>query len=694
MSTPDRIVLFGSRRPLDAFAGVPERIDALGDEVWYEGLWGREARFGHHAQPRVIESASLLAFADLSFNMPLRPTMLAHRLGVPTALLVDGVMEFANTCMNPWLGPAHLRQMPHDVVLAMGPLQGTILEALGNRVLITGLPRLDGYADRMSVARKRVEPDRYVLVSTALAPAMDDGALSRVGSMLRSLREILRERGLEVRWRIDTTLARGLGVPADDAPLALSLAGARATITTASTLAVESMLAGVPTAVAHPHPWPLWAPAGWVWQAEGAYEVPVDVRPACEAAGAFLAGLPIEHAGSLGALVEMVTSTRDVQSQQRVLDALHVDDAATRVARALHDTTHRGHARTGRRLRGMGSTIVRQTPRNGPRVLNVAVCDHVNPRPEMVERALALMDDPRTHLLCVGLGPMNYARPNIPTIDHPRAHACVLEPTAGEHERARALLRAALALRPDAVVIDDERALALAAQLVTRGVRCDDPRLGQRNDFAVRHVESWPWSPRTPASWARADAWIACQLRRAGYQCLAMDAPSPGCDAVLVGAASPRPDPLLVARWRAAGLGVGVSPNMSVERGVVAAQRAIERLRERGCGRLAVAGFAERSAVLAGPITRGAPIVGWLDDAAGARYTHLGLPAHGFDRGIDRLKPDGVLLLCDSALEQCAGVGLPVDVVRLEEVAADEFDSLACERVHGETLADAHVDGS
>lgn len=693
MSTTNRIVLFGSRRPLDAFAGVPARLDALGDEVWYEGLWGREARFGHHAQPRVIERAGLLAFADLSFNMPLRPTMLAHCLGAPTVLLVDGVMEFANTCMNPWLGPAHLRRMPHDVVLAMGPLQGAILEALGNRVMVTGLPRLDGFAGRVARARNHIEPDRYVLVSTALAPAMDDGALSRVGSMLRSLREILREHGLEARWRVDAALARGLGVPADDTPLALSLAGARATITTASTLGVESMLAGVPTAVAHPHPWPLWAPAGWVWQAEDAYEAPADVRPACEAAGVYLAGLPIERAGSLGALVEMVTNTSDVQSQQRVLDALHVEDAATRVAGTLHDTAHLGHARMERRLRGIGSSNVRRTPRMGPRVLHVAVCDHVNPRPALVERALALMDDPRTHLLCVGLGPMNYARPNIPTIDHPRAHACVLEPTAGEHERARALLRATLALRPDMVVIDDDRALALAAQLTARGVRCDDPRLGQRNDFAVRHVEAWPWSPRTPASWARADAWIACQLRRAGYQRLAMDAPSPGCDAVLVRAASPRPDPQLVARWRAAELGVGVSPNMSVERGVVAAQRAIERLRAQGCDRLAVAGFAERSAVLAGPIARGAPIVGWLDDAAGARYTHMGLPAHGFDRGIDRLEPDGVLVLCDSALQQCAGVGLPVEVVRLEEVAADEFDGLACERVHCESFADAHVDG-
>lgn len=689
MSPPARIVLYASRRPLDQFAGVPQHLEALGDTVWHECLWDRPARFGHHAQPRVVEGAALLAFADLGYNLHVRPTAVARRAGVPTALLVDGVVEYANTFMNPWLGPAHLRETPHATVLAMGPMQGAILEALGNRVVVCGLPRLDGFARALALARDRVEPQRHVLVSTALAPAMDGAALARVGAMLVTLRELLRARGLAARWRVGAELAASVGVEPDAAPLALSLAGARATITTASTLAVESMLAGVPTAVAHPHPWPVWVPAGWVWRAEGAFEPPAHARAACEAAGAFGSTLPIAHARTLDELVEALTHAGGLDTQGRVLSAMHTGDAARRVAKALHGASGRGFERVGRPVLGFGYTSVRRAPKAGPRVLLVAVCDHVEPRPAMVDRALGRMNDPATHLLCVGLGPMNHAHTNTPAIDHPRAHACVLEPSAGEPERARALLRAALAIGPDEVAFDDDRALPLAAQLVARGVRCDDPRLAARTDHAVRLAEAWPWSPRTPGSFARADAWVACELRRAGYERIALDAPSPGCDAVLVRAGTLRPDPREVGRWRASGLGVGVSPNLCVERGVVAAQWAIERLLARGCGRLAVAGFAEREAVLAGPIARGAPIVGWLDDAAREACTHLGLPVYAFDRGIERLRADGLLVLGGSAV----GTGVPVEYVRLEEVPAEEFDGLLGESVHGEAFADARVDG-
>lgn len=668
-----RVVLFGSRRPLDQFAGVPQALQQLGAKVLYERLWDREMRFGHHAIPEVIDGAHALAFADLSYNAHLAPTRLARERRIPTLLLADGVVEYANTCRNPWLGPAHLQHTPHDLVLAMGPLQAKILEQLGNRVTTTGLPRLDDFEQGITAARQHVEPNQWLLVATALTPAMDDDALERVRHMLRSLRDEADHRNLRTRWRIAPQLADAIGVPVDTAPLTESLAGARATLTTASTLAVESMLAGVPTAVAHPHPWPLWVPAAWVWQ-HAPDNAPLD-------------GLPIEYVPSCSTLLDTLQASPDLASQQTILAKLHTPNAAANVTRSLLGVTCTNNSNPVPAM-----ARVRIAPSNCD-TLHVALCDHEQPRPRIIDRALnAMAPKTRDHLLCAGLSPLNFQHTNTPTLDHPRAHEIVLDPIAATHERAQSLLDAALSLHPDRVVVDDDRALPLAAQLVSRGVRCDDPRLAPPNDHAVRTIEHWPLAPRSPKSESDADAWLERELNLAGYQHIAYDQPDGNCDAVLVRAASPRPNPAIVDRWRANGLGVAVSPNMHVEAGVYAAERAIARLQQQGCTRLCIAGTAERSPILAAPIRHGAPIVGWLDDDALEPSTHMGLPAHTFDVGLATLKPDGLLVLHESMLARCRVTGLPTELVDLHEALADQPDHRLSEPIHREPLAHPGVD--
>lgn len=668
-----RIVLFGSRRPLDQFAGVPRALQQLGTEVFYERLWDREMRFGHHANPEVIDGAHALAFADLSYNAHLAPTRLARERHIPTLLLADGVVEYANTYRNPWLGPAHLQRTPHDRVLAMGPLQARLLEQLGNHVITTGLPRLDGFEHRIAETRQHVEPNQWLLVATALTPALDDDALERVRHMLRSLRDEADHRNLRTRWRIAPQLADAIGVPVDTAPLTESLAGARATLTTASTLAVESMIAGVPTAVAQPHPWPLWVPAAWVWQ-HAPHKAPLD-------------GLPIEYVPSCSTLLDTLLASPDLANQQTILAKLHTPNAAANVARALHGVTFTNNTNP------IPSMTHLHVAPSACDTLHIAICDHEQPRPRIIDRALSAMaTNTRDHLLCVGLSPLNFQHTNTPTIDHPRTHEIVLDPTAARHERAQSLLDAALSLHPDRVVVDDDRALPLAAQLVSRGVRCDDPRLAPPNDHGVRTIEHWPYGPCSPASERDADAWLERELILAGYHRIAYDQPASECDAVLVRAAAPRPHPATVERWRANGLGVVISPNMHVETGVYAAERAIARLQHPGCTRLCVAGTAERSPILAAPIRHGAPIVGWLDDEALEPSTHMGLPAHAFDVGLATLKPDGLLVLHESMLERCCATGLPTELIDLHEALADQPDHRVGEPIHREPLAHPGVD--
>lgn len=667
----NRVVLFGSRRPLDQFAGVPEALQQLGAKVLYERLWDREMRFGHHAIPEIINGAHALAFADLSYNAHLAPTRLARERGIPTVLLADGVVEYANTFLNPWLGPTHLQRTPHDLVLAMGPLHAKILEQLGNRVINTGLPRLGNFEQRIAEARGHTEPDQWLLVATALTPAMGDNALERVQGLLRAIRDEATRRNLPVRWRIARKLADDLGVPADSATLADSLAGARATLTTASTLAVESMLAGVPTAVAHPHPWPLWVPAAWVWQASP------DNAP--------LDGLPIEYHDSCVATLDSILNKPDLTHQRAILDQLHTPDAAPNVARALLDATPASNTNPS-----MAHVSVKPSPCD---TLHVAICDHEQPRPRMVDHALrAIATSTRDHLLCVGLSPLNFEHTNTPTLEHPRAHVAILDPIAAEHERAQSLLDAAVALKPAQIVLYDDRALPLASQLVARGVRCNDPRLAVRNDHAVRTVEQWPWSPRSPADESAADTWLERELRRAGYQRIAYDQPSEGCDAVLVRAATPRPHPSLVERWRDRGLGVAVSPNLHVEAGVYAAERTITRLATSGCRRIVVAHHSERSPVLAAPIRHGAPIVGWIDDIATEPTTHMGLPAYTIEAGLEQLRPHAILVLHKDDVPRCRATNLPTELINLDEALSNQPDHRLGEPVHREPLANPGID--
>mgnify|MGYP001791371300 CR=1 FL=1 len=668
-----RITLFGSRRPLDQFAGVPEQLSNSGHEVRYERLWDREMRFGHHAQPGVIEDAHALAFADLSYNAHLAPARFARERGIPTVLLVDGVVEHANTYSNPWLGPTHLQNTPHDLVLAMGRWQGELLERLGNRVIVTGLPRLDGFESRVAEARRHTEPGQWLLVSTALTPALDEAARGRVLEMLAQIRTSARLRNLPVRWRTDSTLASQLGVQRDESPLAESLAGARATLSTASTLVVESMIAGVPTAVAHPHCWPLWVPAAWTWRAR-------------EDDGT-LHKLPIHSSPSLDNTLDALLEERDLSTQESVLELLHTPDAADRVANAITNTRLSNNQNP---IPSMGSVRVLPTRCS---TLYIAVCDHQDPRPRMVDTALtAMRADPDSHLLCIGTSPLNFEQTNTPSLDHPHAHAIVLDPLDSTHERANAELDAALALKPSRIEFDDDRALALAARLVNRGVVSDDRRLARRNDFAVRQVDLWPWGVRWPANESSADAWLEHELRLAGYESIELDEPSDDCDAVLVRAATERPSWSEVKRWRDMGLGVAISPNMVVDVGVYAAERAVARLMHSGCRRIAVAHTPGRSPVLAPVIRHGAPIIGWLDDDATEPTTHMGLPAYPFTSGLIRLRVDGLLTLHERDLERYHGTGLPTELVDLRKAAAHEIDHVARKAVHREAIAHPRID--
>src|SRR5690606_2897275 len=123
-----------------------------------------------------------------------------------TVLLMDGIVEWRNTFVNPRVGEAFLRPAPVELIACAGENDRRILESLGNRAVATGLPRL--------AAAGRTPPlsdsEAPVLVATARTPAFTLAERTRLLAALAKLRDALEVGGVPVVWRLTGGLDREL----------------------------------------------------------------------------------------------------------------------------------------------------------------------------------------------------------------------------------------------------------------------------------------------------------------------------------------------------------------------------------------------------------------------------------------------------------------------------------------------------
>lgn len=206
----------------------------------------------------VTPATGLVVVADLATPVSLRCLRDAHELGIPSLLLMDGIVEYRNTFVNPRVDEAFLRPAPAGAVACAGEVDRARLESFGNRAFATGLPRL------ASIARTPVPGEASVLVATARTPAFNDDELGLLIGALERVRDGLRAIGVPARWRLTGGLDGRLGVINEGGSLCEALAASSAVITTPSTLLVESMLSGRATALLHPFTTPRWQEAAWV----------------------------------------------------------------------------------------------------------------------------------------------------------------------------------------------------------------------------------------------------------------------------------------------------------------------------------------------------------------------------------------------------------------------------------------------
>ncbi|MBY0113788.1 MAG: glycosyltransferase family 4 protein [Phycisphaerales bacterium] len=509
-----RAVVFLAPRGIGQhFIGLADQLDEYGHDSRMETL--QDTSPVRVTDP-MARSASVLVHAESVRARAVSIRRAGERHGVPVALIMDGVLEYANTFFNPGAGARFLRPAPADVVLAAGPHDAGILAALGNRAVGTGLPRLDAFRNRVIIAQATTAPVG-VLVATANTPAFTIGGRARILASLRRIKEALARRRLPVRWRIAPDLAGVLGVERDVAPLAESVVWSRAVVTTASTLAIEAMIAGRPTAIVHPHPWPLWLPAAWLHRGDSFQGVEDDqermraLGGADHAASAAAAesieqirrGIEPHETVSAGELIDSLLSpsTELIGLQNRSLDAACRSRGIERVARVLKRTTSLARATSegdgvklpGRADREGAETSRLATPSRG--IIRVVSCieSHassiggVSVWSARMERHFAehpeLGIDWRTLFICPDEPP-----PTERVEARPRAAVCRLDPTDSPSARAAAVAQSLRNMGAEIVIPNYGELCYAACEVLRSSRRLRVVAVAHTNDLVYRSM--------------------------------------------------------------------------------------------------------------------------------------------------------------------------------------------------------------
>jgi len=204
----------------------------------------------------VDESTAVVIVIDVLGRGSIRAVETARHVGAASVYLMDGIVEYRNTFINPRVGERFLRPAPVDVIACAGSHDSALLRSLGNEAVVTGLPRLSGL--------KRFErPGRGVLVSTARTPAFNDGERAVLVGALGKLRDEFERVGEPAIWRLTGGLEQDIGVENNPCGLEEALNTCAAVVSTPSTVLIESMLVGRPTALLFPFRSPCWVSAAW-----------------------------------------------------------------------------------------------------------------------------------------------------------------------------------------------------------------------------------------------------------------------------------------------------------------------------------------------------------------------------------------------------------------------------------------------
>jgi len=209
--------------------------------------------------------------------------LLTEHPQIPVLVLADGILEYRNTWQHPGLAAGSMFQplLGHKIA-CIGNGQSRVLESWGNvgKCEVIGLPRFDALAAEEAHPPTTSEKFR-LLIATAQTPAFDD---QQYATVLRSLKDLqlwlnqhpqIGGRTVETTWRLTAGLDLELGFAAHDPvndekllPMLDVMDNVDAVITTPSTVFLESVLKGRPTAILDYHNAPAYIPPAWTISAK------------------------------------------------------------------------------------------------------------------------------------------------------------------------------------------------------------------------------------------------------------------------------------------------------------------------------------------------------------------------------------------------------------------------------------------
>jgi hypothetical protein len=189
----------------------------------------------------------------------------AARRNIPALYVMDGVLEWSYVWDNQsFIAPSGTMVQPliasHIAVIGRHPARILASMGLREKTHIVGLPRLDEFPSTRTVHARR-EP--AVLIACARTPSHN---LEQEACLIRALSDIratVEEMGLRAIWRIPADLAAEVRVQSSNHALEESLNEADALVTFPSTIALEGMLVGLPTAIVEYRPVPLYFDSAW-----------------------------------------------------------------------------------------------------------------------------------------------------------------------------------------------------------------------------------------------------------------------------------------------------------------------------------------------------------------------------------------------------------------------------------------------
>jgi hypothetical protein len=230
---------------------------------------------------RLAKPGDLAIFYSEHFHRFRNAWYQLRQAGCHTLYAIDGILEWRNAWENSVDEPAcpwAMRPILSDKVACIGNSQARILAAWGNhgKTEVTGLPRLDSIFrsptnDHTDAASKH---SLRILVTTAKWPAFTPEQRDLVRRSLVDLYQFslahaeIANRPVQWTWRLTGGLAADIGVENSlsditGRELCDVLDTVDVVITTPSTVMLESMLKGRPTAILDYTNSPAYVPAAW-----------------------------------------------------------------------------------------------------------------------------------------------------------------------------------------------------------------------------------------------------------------------------------------------------------------------------------------------------------------------------------------------------------------------------------------------